>query len=176
MVSAQTYTPECTAVSAPGPGNVPICQVTVQCPPNREPIAVLRQPQNTCDCQCKLKTGANPGTPSPSANPSGPPGGGGPGGGGNSQIGPCTITADEWFGDGDCSLKTWAGVAIKYMIGFGIAYAVIVTPYIFYLFGTGDPGKKKQGRDLLNSVVFGLILLVFCVTVVSLIGINILQI
>ena len=61
-------------------------------------------------------------------------------------------------------------------LGGGIAFLLIILASFQIMTSRGDPKRLEAGKELLTSAIMGLILLVFSVTILKIIGVNILQI
>jgi hypothetical protein len=59
-------------------------------------------------------------------------------------------------------------------IGGGIAFILIVYASFMVMTSQGDPTRLKAGQEMLTSAISGLIMLVFAVTILRFIGIDIL--
>jgi hypothetical protein len=59
-------------------------------------------------------------------------------------------------------------------IGGGIAFLTFLVSGIQVITSSGDPSKLANAKSLLVSSISGLILLVFCIFLLRLIGVNVL--
>jgi len=67
---------------------------------------------------------------------------------------------------------------LKWAIGLGggIAFLLIILASFQIMTSRGDPKRLEAGKELLSSAIMGLILLIFSVTILKIIGVDILQI
>lgn len=67
---------------------------------------------------------------------------------------------------------------LKWAIGIagGIAFILIIIASFQIMTSQGDPKRLQAGKELLNSAIMGLILLIFSVFILRIIGVRILQI
>ena len=76
----------------------------------------------------------------------------------------------------ESALRTYTASALRYLIAFGFMYAVVMAPYIAYLRASGIPDNLKKSNDLLTSLVYGLLMLALSSSIVTIVGVDILQI
>lgn len=75
------------------------------------------------------------------------------------------------------NLNEFAGFFLRWGIGIGggIAFLLIVYAGFMIMSSSGNPERLKAGQELLTSAIGGLILLIFSVFILTVIGVNILQ-
>lgn len=73
---------------------------------------------------------------------------------------------------------SFSGFVLKWAIGVGggVAFFLIVYAGFMIMTSQGNPERLKAGQELLTSAISGVILLVLCVFILNVIGVNILKI
>lgn len=66
-------------------------------------------------------------------------------------------------------------LSIVFGVAGGIAFLVVVFGSITVLTASGDPTRLQNGKDMITSSIFGILLIIFSVFLLRVVGVDILQ-
>lgn len=77
-----------------------------------------------------------------------------------------------------CNVNAFTGSVLKFAIGIGggIAFLLILFGVFQITTSQGDPQRLQAGKEMIESAIFGLLMIIFSIFLLRLIGVQILAI